>query len=616
MSEALLPTNSKVKPLKMGTFDIETDFKDKVELIGFFNGEKYFEFTCIDTFLGEVLKKKYYGYNFYAHYGGKFDFNFILDDLLKYARDFNVIDVNGRILEIKIIFGGKYSGKHINFRDSYALMPSSLEKITKGFSAFITHVKIPHNFHDENDIYYSCLEHKKDNCIHCYLKSDTLGLYQSLRYFETIINNNFNSNIKLSIASTSKAVFLNNYLERGINSINYDVITGYDINKNPILLNVEDIVRLYYVGGRSEIFKRHCENEFYYDVNSLYPYVMYKYDYPVSRPNYILPEDLDFKNDKGFAYAEIFFYKDDIIPFLPFRINMDSSRRKLIYPVGTFEGLYDLDVLRKAKEIGYDINIKYALVFNYEAIFKNFVQDLYGYRLKNEALNIIMKFVLNSLYGKFAQKRDVTNIVRIVDNFEKINFEDLIPYNDNFGLYKLKSYSNASHIIPSLSSRTTQLASLELYEKIEKCKHNITYVDTDSITTPVKLKTGNGLGELKLEYEIEEGVYLLPKTYAFHGFDVKNEKPIEKIVMKGFIDPNFNFNDFKHSLITEDLSKFNYDINKIWGFKQSFNTNSKFLTFGKKVHSLKSAYDKRIIMADRINTKPLLINNHVILNKR
>ena len=56
------------------------------------------------------------------------------------------------------------------------------------------------------------------------------------------------------------------------------------------------------------------------------------------------------------------------------------------------------------------------------------------------------------------------------------------------------------------------------------------YCDTDSIITDVRLPCSDKLGDLKLEYEFEEGIFLMPKVYFLKLYD--NEEV--KIRIKGF----------------------------------------------------------------------------------
>lgn len=591
-------------------------------MAGFFDGNNYYNYRNLGSFLGKCLQKKYFGYNIYGHYSGKSDFLFLLDELMKYDYNFDIIDTNGRILEIRVKIGNnRFKQRYINFRDSYAIMQSSLKIITNSFSNIINYPKIEYNFDNQDKKIFTCLEHKKLNCFECYNKYDTIGLYESIKYFESIINN-LGGNLKLTSGATSLNLFRNKYLHKFIPNINYEIISGYDINHKPIFINPEKIIRNYYIGGRSEIFKRECEYEFYYDVNSLYPFVMQKYDYPVSNPIFVLSDNLNFNKDKGFAFVKIKYYPrrkiNQIIPFLPIRLKTKYSN-KLIYPVGEWEGLYDLDILRKAKELGYNIIVKYAFIFNYDRIFEDYINDLYQYRLKNDALKIAVKYLLNAFYGKFAQKRLVKSIIKLSNsNFTLKNEKDLeklIPYNDEFGLYKIEQEVNSKHIIPSISSRVTSMAQLELYKLIEKCNHDITYCDTDAIITPEKLKTGKGLGEVKLEFEIDKGIFLLPKTYYIKGFNAKTNTNEEKIVMKGFTNNNFTYQDFYDALYNNDYKRFDYKQERLWGFKESMKRKNKFLTFAEKVKGIKSIYDKRIILDDNIHTVPLTINNQLIINR-
>ena len=129
------PSHFKSKNLKICTFDIETDYPDNPEdviLIGFYDGEKYYEFDNFDSFLGQSLKSKYYNHAIYAHNGGRFDFKFLLDSLSNYNYDYEILDVGGSILNIRIPFhkivktNGEIRFKYnINYRDSYALLKDS-----------------------------------------------------------------------------------------------------------------------------------------------------------------------------------------------------------------------------------------------------------------------------------------------------------------------------------------------------------------------------------------------------------------------------------------------------------------------------------------------------------
>ena len=118
----------------------------------------------------------------------------------------------------------------------------------------------------------------------------------------------------LSISSLTFKIFKTNYLEG---------------NKLPIIKGNHNIeLRKAFLGGKVDVYKTLGNNIYIYDVNSLYPYVMVKYDYPVGYPTYSYDKNLD--NYFGFCFAEII--TPDYIdkPVLPFK-NIDG---KIYYPIG------------------------------------------------------------------------------------------------------------------------------------------------------------------------------------------------------------------------------------------------------------------------------------------
>ncbi len=623
------PSCYNLQNIKLATFDIETDYPDNpkdVLLIGFYDGESYREFNNFNNFLNFTLRKRYYNYNIYAHNGGRFDFKFLLDDLSKFDYDFNIVDVNGNILQIEIPMvyyyndsGVKLPKYTIKFRDSYMLMKDSLHKLSYSFN--VPHKKIECNFFNKNTKenlsppnnlpYEDKFENWDKFCE--YLEYDTIGLYECIRYFENVLHS-FGGNIKLTIASTALSLFKNNYLHSWIYPVNKQIKIGHLLGKD-IFINIEDEIRKYYIGGRTEIDKRYGEYLFYYDINSLYPFVMQSNEFPVSSPLFVLPEQLS-KNDKGFLMCDIYYDENKCksgLPFLPVKL-FNKNFNKLIYPTGKWSGLYDIDVINFAKDLGYEVDIKYGFIFDYEPIFKDFINDMYSLRKENDSYNIIFKYIMNSSYGKFAQKRLTTQIVKMTDSDE---FKDckIEPYIDDLGLYKIEKEISSNHIIPSISYRVTQLAQMELYKWYKKADYDIYMSDTDSFITTKQLTQSKNLGDIKLEYEIDRGIFLFPKFYCFEGYETKTGNKITIKRMKGFSKgiEDINYQDFHNALFNNDFKKFNIKFNDLWGFKESLKRKNTFLTWDTKSKSIQSQYDKRILYEDGINTKPLSIENNLIV---
>lgn len=612
----LKPSFYKAKDIKLCTFDIETDYPDNPEdilIIGFYNGKKYFEFDNMDAFLGEALKAKYFNHYIYAHNGGRFDFKFLLETLHKYDYDFiDILDVNGSILNIRVPFQ-HYKNKNgtvlpkynINFTDSLMLLKDSLHKITHSFK--VPHRKKELNFFKKDEPKYID-KFKNWDLFTEYLQYDTIGLYEAIRHFETIIHK-YDGNIKLTIASTSMSIFKNRFLDTVIYPVNKTIKVQGDK-----LLNIEDEIRNNYVGGRTEIFKRYGEKLYYYDVNSLYPFVMYDNPYPVSNPIYVTGEQIS-KNDIGFFQCDIK-YNECLhgIPLLPKKIT-NGGFNKLVYPLGSWSGLYDSEMIKYAINEGYEIDIKYGFIFDHEYIFKDFITEFYKLRKENPSYNLIFKYMLNSLYGKWAQKRENTQIVKIKNPEFFKKYKEVKSYIDELDLFEVTSEINSPHIIPSISNRVTQLSQLELYKWFKKADFDIYNCDTDSLVTSKKLPHSAELGDIKLEYTIDEAIFLFPKFYCFNGYDVKNKENVTIKTMKGYNKgrDNIEYSDFEKALFNKDYKPFDLEYTDLWGFKESLRRKNKFLNYGLKKKSIKSDYNKRIVLKDNINTLPLTINNDTVI---
>ena len=100
--------------------------------------------------------------------------------------------------------------------------------------------------------------------------------------------------------------------------------------------NEDTFIRESYFGGATDFYKKHGENLFYYDVNSLYPYVMLN-DMPL---NLIKKHDSmnNINFEKFFGFIEclvtapplLSLGKDFKTPILPVR-----EGGKTIFPLGT-----------------------------------------------------------------------------------------------------------------------------------------------------------------------------------------------------------------------------------------------------------------------------------------
>jgi len=223
------------------------------------------------------------------------------------------------------------------------------------------------------------------------------------------------------------------------------------------------------------------------------------------------------KNFEGISKIKMYCPKMDY-PLLPIR-----HSGKLIFPTGIIKGVYTHVEIRKALELGYKLlEIKETLYYKKTFYpFKEFVTDNYNKRLelkrKKDPNELVYKLLLNSLYGKFAQK----NLTETVffnkqflsdDEIETVRSNpDVLMSDDDNGVITTKKVCNESFVLPILSSYTTAYARLKLYDYLVMGKAY--YCDTDSIITNETLPESDVLGAMKVEYDILEGVLVKPKMY-------------------------------------------------------------------------------------------------------
>ena len=525
-----------MKETKFAVFDIEAVSAKRnkaLVMLGWYDGVEYKYFTDIKLFLDYLLNPDHNNIFLYSHFGGKYDMLFILE-----AKDYifskgytleDIIIVSGAVLSFSI---KKYKYNKpifcLKFADSYRLLLSSLKKLTEDFN--VSHKKLEFDFKSGKEFKLT-----KENIE--YNKFDCIGLYEILNLFFTKYAGGIG--YTLSIASTSLKVFTSKFLNEPLFVLNE---------------HIEDFIRRTYYGGRTEVFKKKLSKGYYYDVNSLYPYVM-----TFEMPSGYYYEVLNFEKDKiGFYNCDVYIPKNLYIPPIPFKF-----KNKLIFPTGKLKDVYLTSAeLNLLKSVGGDYIIHSGVVFeDKKYIFKDFVNYYYKMKIEAEKNNNksdrhISKLFMNSLYGKFGQNRenekyfflDNKDVDLIRNNYELYDFD--------LNIYYEKQKSKSKNILPYLSSYITSLARVELYKHMQSVNFDVYYCDTDSIFTKTKLKTSSELGALKLEGIAENFKFNAPKDYS----GILNGK--ELIKKKGFFAGQAE----------------NETVIKLCSFKESVKNNKNVLT--------------------------------------
>jgi len=278
----------------------------------------------------------------------------------------------------------------------------------------------------------------------------------------------------------------------------------------------------------------------YYDVNSLYPYVMHDFPMPGGEPEWhgnLGDKDLD--SLFGFIEAYVECPETRKRPFLPFR----DKKRGLIFPTGSFFGVYYSEELKYARDIGYTVIPLSGYLFQKkESPFKDYVSTLYNSRLKakkegNDALAFLYKNLLNSLYGRFGihPKSTITlicddnkyNIFMKKDSFidgHKLKENNWVLWYHNNMEEGEDRWDPPQNSAVYLAAAITASARIYMYPFISR--EDCYYTDTDSVVLgsplPPELISGTILGKFKLEERVEKGMFVAPKTYYLKTVDEHN----------------------------------------------------------------------------------------------
>lgn len=606
------------------TFDIETRIDKNKEQIAFMvglyskRGENYVyheflnskEKTCIERFLDEVrliasdavlhYEKPKHIYLF-AHNGGKFDFYLVLQYLIHQCwRIEKTVTKSNRFYGIKIWPNDiQKDGKRIflELRDSYTLIPFSLENAAKAFNVKTKKLEVDVDWkaiNEENEIEYS-------EKLSEYLNADCVSLFEVLETFNRLLlekvtfeANNFQF---YSLPSISKKTFLKNfYLQKSDEYSIYD-LKGFTYN----------YIKNAYYGGRTQArYKEEIFAPIYpYDFKSLYPSVMRK-PLPVGRPEFVkfdenyLGDPSDFF---GFIRVKLklkFIYQDSHFPTIPVR-----GKDGLYFPkINDWIEVYIFSEELKFVEKFYEIQYLDGFEFKTSCLYKPVIEFLY--RLKeqaekdnNLALRTLMKILLNSGYGAWGLKhvahpkisisvmKDISCFVEhqcwndeflkyflsgLYINHFTYQVDDLeCPRKNEVTLWFHKSIEEPKDTNVALAAAITAYARIELHKLIYKIlDHNgkIYYMDTDSVYTNLKIEDDpdfkeyfNGgstiLGNLDDEAKndpIEKMVLIASKLYAY---SCKSGKEVVKA--KGFLKSKFKEIEYDNSnfrIVFKEPSKY------------------------------------------------------------
>ena len=468
-------------------FDCENDGKNLT--CGSIVGKNYeFSFFDVDKFLEEIEKDRFRNSILFAT-NLEYDIGVLLNNKPELKQKFSFVSRGGRMIACR------YKTKHhsVTFGDTMNFTPHGVKKL--GEMIGLRKLKAPSSWERPK----TCEDWK-------YLQEYNIQDSKISYLFMENLRQGFDvlgGDIKTTISSTALHIWRKNFYTKKLRSSEF----------------IDEEQASYY-GGRTEAFKRgyfdkNINPVYVYDFSSHYPASMLELKIPI-------PDTAEKTIDKelkreGISYVNVVTPKNLLIPLLPVR-----QDKKLIFPVGKFSGWYTHLELRKAKEIGYKINVVKSITYETEDMFSGYVTKFYALKSKykkegNEIMTLISKLMLNSLYGKFATKLEVEKIVH-VKNLSHDEYVDLMERGNkqcgDFIHYTEDMPNTPDYVQPIVSSYITSHARIKLYEAFESVGlENVIYCDTDSIFCLKPINEVEGLGGLEREYT--GGMYVVrPKVYA------------------------------------------------------------------------------------------------------
>ncbi len=471
------------------TFDIETLKWDEPIAVGFYDGFNYVDFLKMketDDVIWEFLthiRDNCGSCKVYAHNAAYFDNRFILDSLIKHRQRVSIESGLGVLRWIEA---------RISFHDTYQLLRTSLEKAC---TIFGVEEKLKWDHDSTKSI--AKMGRNERRVFRAYLERDCRSLSKVYEKFVWKLMDTFKiGEPGQTLAQTSLRVFDTFHPLEGIE--------GNDEH------HVQIRSALY--GARNEIYRRYGEDLHLYDIRSMYV-SCYDTEVPTGKLQFVNP-----RMDTGvLGRAEVEVPETLFIPPLPLHYE-----GRLIFPVGKFEGWWDMRELRYAESLGCKIKLKAQLEGEETPLLKDFGELICQLRLTSEkGLSRLWKMLGLQLVGKFAQSRSRTSIKHVSTI---LDLENCTPIDENEEYYEVERKLTAPLIRyiskvtkPAITMRIRAEARIRHHKILLGALENgeVYYCDTDSVYCQAILSTGINAGELQDLGEALRAYFIMNKFYAW-----------------------------------------------------------------------------------------------------
>jgi len=469
----------KKKPPKFAIIDSETDpFKfdrpPKPFIWGYYDGEIFKTFRTTAELVAFLRELKIV---IYAHNGGKFDYMFLLEYLDSYTQP---TIINNRLSKLRI---GKCT-----LVDSYNILPIKLSDYQKD--------EIDYALFEE-DVRETHMDEIRD-----YLRSDCIYLYDLVKRYR----DEYGSDLT----------------QAGGAMKTYQKMRGDKVPRHNDKAEFCDLKKFYH-GGRVQCFRTGVVDEEFnvYDINSAYPFAMtYRHPYGLE---YIYGD-----RELPFTETERVFYRLECISrgAFPWREKPNSA---LSFPDDdNVREFYVTDweywTAKNARLIS-RVKIIECVLFSDTTDFCEYVYKFYDGRKQakmdgDKALDLLYKFRLNSLYGKFGSDyRKYENYIILPEDTDVEGWEGIDKIGGGNALFSkpLSDDDMNFYNVATSASITGFVRAYWLAAAVQVGFDNIFYGDTDCIHIrrgcDKKLNIGSALGQWKNEGAFVKGGYAGKKLY-------------------------------------------------------------------------------------------------------
>lgn len=472
----------------------------QVRIVGVYDGNSYRCYRTVDDFLNSEMTHENRGAWFYAHAGGLADVQFVFETII--SKGANNYDINASFSGSSAIIAHvrRKRGKNAwHFVDSYWLFRDSLASIARSIGRKKTGPKaLDGATQAEIKEWYASAPLSE---LIPYNQNDCEILWHAIDQFENRVLE-MGGQLQMTIASSAMHLFRRKYLKK-------------DIGTNEL---INEVGRKAYFASRVEVFHENCDDALYFDINSSFPYAMTK---PVPGEFHKSTKRLPNDQDRYLYLADVSFtIPDSYLPPIPTRVD-----GRLFFPVGSWRSwLTGIDVELLQREGGSIDKVHEVMTFEPMSDLRDYALDLYEQRKKasDPFDKLVLKYYLNSLYGKFAERPekermlvfpDLKAMERLKRSFAPEELADmtLMP-----GVYVEPVLVNVQHEHVPIAAYITARARQTLYDFMSQSR-DCYYCDTDGFATTDMYDTGSELGALKLEKKIVSGSFVAPKVYRLDG---------------------------------------------------------------------------------------------------